>query len=120
MPGKKITDHQVQKYKQHRLKLSQVAAAAKTGARAPEQEARLDAGGERLLLAAPGLVRLKAQDAANDLKTGAPLRYGKVLPARFDLAADAGAAWPCNTGQIATHSTTDNNPKTPQPAAAGQ
>ncbi len=31
MPGKKITDHQVQKYKQHRLKLSQVAAAAKTG-----------------------------------------------------------------------------------------
>ena len=31
MPGKKITDHQVQKYKQHRLKLSQTAAAAKTG-----------------------------------------------------------------------------------------
>ncbi|MDP3123394.1 MAG: IS21 family transposase [Thiobacillus sp.] len=31
MPGKKITDHQVQKYKQHRLKLSQVAAAAKAG-----------------------------------------------------------------------------------------
>ncbi len=31
MPGKKITDHQVQKYKQHRLKLSQAAAAAKTG-----------------------------------------------------------------------------------------
>ncbi len=27
----KITDHQVQKYKQHRLKLSQVAAAAKAG-----------------------------------------------------------------------------------------
>ena len=31
MPGKKITDHQVQKYKQHRLKLTQVAAAAKVG-----------------------------------------------------------------------------------------
>jgi hypothetical protein len=31
VPGKKITDHQVQKYKQHHLKLSQVAAAAKAG-----------------------------------------------------------------------------------------
>ena len=31
MPGKRITDHQVQKYKQHRNKLSQVAAAAKAG-----------------------------------------------------------------------------------------
>ena len=31
MPGKKITDHQVQKYKQHRLKRNQVAAAAKAG-----------------------------------------------------------------------------------------
>ena len=31
MPGKKITDHQVQKYKQHHLKLSQVASAAKAG-----------------------------------------------------------------------------------------
>ncbi len=31
MPGKKITDHQVQKYKQHHLKLSQAAAAAKAG-----------------------------------------------------------------------------------------
>ena len=31
MPGKKITDHQVQKYKQHHLKLTQVAAAAKAG-----------------------------------------------------------------------------------------
>ena len=31
MPGKKITDHQVQKYKQHHLKLSQIAAAAKAG-----------------------------------------------------------------------------------------
>ncbi len=31
MPGKKITDHQVQKYKQHRQTLTQVAAAAKAG-----------------------------------------------------------------------------------------
>jgi hypothetical protein len=31
LPGKKITDHQVQKYKHHHLKLSQVAAAAKAG-----------------------------------------------------------------------------------------
>ena len=31
MPGKKITDHQVKTYKQHRNKHSQVAAAAKTG-----------------------------------------------------------------------------------------
>jgi hypothetical protein len=31
MPGKRITDHQVLKYKQHRNKLSQVASAAKTG-----------------------------------------------------------------------------------------
>ena len=31
VPGKKITDHQVQKYKQHHLKLSQVAAASKAG-----------------------------------------------------------------------------------------
>ena len=31
MPGKKITDHQVHKYKQHRNKRSQVAAAAKAG-----------------------------------------------------------------------------------------
>jgi hypothetical protein len=31
VPGKKITDHQVQKYKEHRLKLTQVAAAAKVG-----------------------------------------------------------------------------------------
>ncbi|MDF1486249.1 IS21 family transposase [Ramlibacter sp. H39-3-26] len=30
MPGKKITDHQVNKYKQHRNTLSQVAAAAKS------------------------------------------------------------------------------------------
>jgi hypothetical protein len=31
MPGKKITDHQVHKYKEHRNKLTQVAAAAKAG-----------------------------------------------------------------------------------------
>jgi hypothetical protein len=31
MPGKRITDHQVHKYKQHRKKLDQVAAAAKAG-----------------------------------------------------------------------------------------
>lgn len=31
MPGKKITDHQVQKYKEHRKKLTQLAAAAKAG-----------------------------------------------------------------------------------------
>ena len=31
MPGKTITDHQVHKYKQHRNKLSQIAAAAKAG-----------------------------------------------------------------------------------------
>ena len=31
MPGKKITDHQVHKYKQHRNKLTQVASAAKVG-----------------------------------------------------------------------------------------
>jgi hypothetical protein len=31
MPGKRITDHQVHKYKQHRNQHSQVAAAAKAG-----------------------------------------------------------------------------------------
>ena len=31
MPGKRITDHQVHKYKEHRNKLGQVAAAAKAG-----------------------------------------------------------------------------------------
>src|SRR4051794_8320309 len=31
MPGKKITDHQVHKYKEHRNKLTQVAAEAKAG-----------------------------------------------------------------------------------------
>src|SRR4051812_39752136 len=31
MPGKKITDHQVHRYKEHRNKLTQVSAAAKAG-----------------------------------------------------------------------------------------
>lgn len=31
MPGKRVTDHQVHKYKQHRNQLTQVAAAAKAG-----------------------------------------------------------------------------------------
>jgi len=31
MPGKTITDHQMHKYKQHRNKLTQVAAAARAG-----------------------------------------------------------------------------------------
>jgi hypothetical protein len=31
VPGKKITDHQAQKYKSHDLKLSQADAAAKVG-----------------------------------------------------------------------------------------
>ena len=31
MPGKRITDHQVHKYKEHRNKLTQVAAAARAG-----------------------------------------------------------------------------------------
>ena len=31
MPGKKITDHQVHRYKHHRKTLTQVASAAKTG-----------------------------------------------------------------------------------------
>ena len=31
MPGKKLTDHQVHKYKDHRKTLTQVAAAAKAG-----------------------------------------------------------------------------------------
>ena len=46
MPGKKITDHQVQKYKQHHLKLSQVAAAAKAGI--SERSARRIEHGEAL------------------------------------------------------------------------
>ncbi len=64
------------------------AAPGKSGQRAPAQTARLEAGGERLRLAAPDLARLKAQDAVGDLKIGAPLRYGKVLPTRFDLTGD--------------------------------
>ncbi|HMN34991.1 MAG TPA: hypothetical protein PKE36_06245 [Chiayiivirga sp.] len=66
------------------------AAPQKSGQRAPAQTVRLEAGGERLRLSAPDLSRLKAQDTVNDLKTGVPLRYGQVLPARFDLAADTG------------------------------
>ncbi len=46
MPGKKITDHQVHKYKQHRNQLSQVAAAAKAGI--SERSARRIEGGEML------------------------------------------------------------------------
>jgi hypothetical protein len=39
MPGKRITDHLVHTYKQHRNKFSQVASAAKTGI--SERSARL-------------------------------------------------------------------------------
>lgn len=46
MPGKKITDHQVHKYKQHRNHLSQVAAAAKAGI--SERSARRIEGSETL------------------------------------------------------------------------
>jgi DNA-binding XRE family transcriptional regulator len=46
MPGKKITDHQVHKYKQHRNRLSQVAAAAKAGI--SERSARRIEGNETL------------------------------------------------------------------------
>ena len=46
MPGKKITDHQVHRYKQHRNKLSQVAAAAKAGI--SERSARRIEGSEVL------------------------------------------------------------------------
>jgi transposase InsO family protein len=46
MPGKKITDHQVHKYKQHRNNLSQVAAAAKTGI--SERSARRIEGSDTL------------------------------------------------------------------------
>ena len=42
------------------------AAPQKSGQRAPAQAAHLDAGGERLLLVAPDLARLKAQAAAYD------------------------------------------------------
>ena len=46
MPGKRITDHQVHKYKQHRNKLSQVAAAAKAGL--SERSARRIEGAQAL------------------------------------------------------------------------
>jgi transposase InsO family protein len=46
MPGKRITDHQVQKFKQHRNTLSQVAAAAKSGI--SERSARRIEGADAL------------------------------------------------------------------------
>ena len=46
MPGKRITDHQVHKYKQHRNKLSQVASAAKAGV--SERSARRIEGAQSL------------------------------------------------------------------------
>lgn len=46
MPGKKITDHQVHKYKQHRNQLSQMAAAAKAGI--SERSARRIEGSDTL------------------------------------------------------------------------
>lgn len=46
MPGKKITDHQVRKYKQHHLQLTQIAAAAKAGI--SERSARRIEHGEAL------------------------------------------------------------------------
>ena len=46
MPGKRITDHQVHKFKQHRSKLSQVAAAAKAGI--SERSARRVEGADAL------------------------------------------------------------------------
>jgi len=46
MPGKRITDHQVHKYKQHRNKLTQVASAAKAGI--SERSARRIEGSEAL------------------------------------------------------------------------
>lgn len=46
MPGKKITDHQVHKYKNHRNKLSQGAAAAKVGI--SERSARRIEGADAL------------------------------------------------------------------------
>lgn len=47
MPGKRITDHQVHKYKQHRNKLSQVAAAAKS-AISERSARRIDQGSDAL------------------------------------------------------------------------
>lgn len=46
MPGKRITDHQVHKFKQHRNTLTQVAAAAKTGI--SERSARRIEGADAL------------------------------------------------------------------------
>jgi transposase InsO family protein len=46
MPGKKITDHQVHKFKQHRNTLTQVAAAAKSGI--SERSARRIEGADAL------------------------------------------------------------------------
>ena len=46
MPGKTIADHQVHKYKQHRNKLSQVAAAARAGI--SERSARRIEGAQSL------------------------------------------------------------------------
>jgi hypothetical protein len=46
MPGKRITDHQVHKFKQHRNTLSQVAAAAKSGI--SERSARRVEGADAL------------------------------------------------------------------------
>ena len=46
MPGKKVTDHQVLKYKEHRKKLTQVAAAAKVGI--SERSARRVEGSQAL------------------------------------------------------------------------
>lgn len=46
MPGKKITDHHVHKYKQHRNQLSQAAAAAKDGI--SERSARRIEGSDAL------------------------------------------------------------------------
>lgn len=46
MPGKKITDHQVLKYKEHRNNLTQVAAAAKAGV--SERSARRIEGSDAL------------------------------------------------------------------------
>lgn len=46
MPGKKITDHQVHKYKQHRSRLGQAAAAAKAGI--SERSARRIEGSDTL------------------------------------------------------------------------
>ena len=46
MPGKRITDHQVHKFKQHRSNLSQAAAAAKSGI--SERSARRIEGADAL------------------------------------------------------------------------